>query len=258
VRTIAHDLSDGEKAQLWNAFTRARCGCHRDQIIGVYYPIVRRVAGKIRRGVPVQVELEELVSVGTFGLIRAVDVYDPLRGVRFETVAAKHIWGTIQDEFRAADWAPRSVRRRQREYDRAIELLETALGRSPTTREVAEFMEMSASEVQVIRREVESAKIRSLDEPTDHPEALAVEIETPTGFESDLEARALYDTVEQVLRGLPAQARLVLVLYYFEGLSLSQAAEVAGLPEHRVSALHADTVLGLRDQLIQLLEPVAV
>jgi RNA polymerase sigma factor for flagellar operon FliA len=250
---------------LWFHFCDVRCPCHRDELITFYYPVVRRVAGRIWKRTPGQVELDELVSYGSLGLIRAVDRYDPTRGVSFETVAAAHIRGVIFDELRVIDWAPRSVRRRQRELDRAIETVEAKLGRTPSPRELAVELGTTEADVLVRLRETEMAFVKPLDESPlsggsegedDDADGYRVPVD-PIEPSEVIEQDVIWATAAGVFQTLPARSRLVLALYYFEGLSLAQAAKVLGVREYKASALHSDGVIALREKLVELVGSAA-
>ena len=255
--------ADPATRALWFHFCDERCPCHRNQLIEMYYPVVRRVAGKIWKRTPGQVELDELVSYGTLGLIRAVDRYDPRRGVSFETVAAAHIRGVIFDELRVVDWAPRSVRRKQRELDRAFETLEAKLGRTPSVAELADELATTMKDVSTRLRETEMAFIKPLDEPPlassddgDDEEDYRQPVD-PIDPSSQIESEVLWATANGVLQTLPPKNRLVLALYYFEGLSFAQAARVLGVREYKVSSLHAESVLRLREKLVEVVGSAA-
>jgi RNA polymerase sigma factor for flagellar operon FliA len=250
--------------QLWADFVLSHCLCHRDQLITIYYPVVRRVAGRIWKRTPSQVEFDELVSFGSIGLIRAVDRYDPYRGVSFETVAAAHIRGVIFDELRVIDWAPRSVRRRQRELDQAFESLEARLKCTPSVAELAGELDTTEADVMQRLRETEMAFIKPLDEPplsigsTDEDDVEDYRMPIEAADPADLVAsEVLWASARGVLDSLPARARLVLALYYFEGLSLSDASKVMGVPEYKASQIHADAVTAVRDRLVEVVGAAA-
>ena len=154
------------QTQQWLIFVHDRCLCHRDVLIEFYFPIVQRVAGKIHRRLPDQIDIDDLVSLGTLGLMKAVGLYDPYRGRPFEPVAAAHVRSVILDSIRSADWAPRSVRRHQREMDIAARALGEGLRREPTLTEIAEFLGAGPSDIAAWLQETGRSHVGSLDEPT--------------------------------------------------------------------------------------------
>jgi RNA polymerase sigma factor for flagellar operon FliA len=242
-----NDHANNGQTEVWLVFVRSRCLCHRDSLVTYYFPIVRRVARKIHRRVPGQVDLDDLVSYGTFGLLRAIDVYDPHRGVRFETVAAAHIRGVILDELRSLDWAPRSVRRRQRELDQAVEALEAALGREPNENEIAVFLGVAEREVAVRIRETAVSKVASLEEPVlyDGTSVEPVDLAASGTFAR----REMADAAREALSTLPLQERAVLALHHYEGLPFPEVAQVLGVTVPKARQLHAQAALAIRNQL---------
>jgi RNA polymerase sigma factor for flagellar operon FliA len=220
-----------------------------------YFPMVRRVSANFRRRIGVvTIDLDDMISWGTFGLLHTLDIWDPDRGVRFETLAAIHIRGRIMDEMRTQDWAPRNVRRRQREADRAYEDLAAGLGRSPTSTEVAELLRTTEDDLRQRGIETEAAKIRSLQEATDPMAGAYYEAEDHFVGGDELEDHILLlSATDHAMGALSVHERLVIVLCYFEGMSLEEVARVTGFPDHRVSVLHADGVLKVRSALAELL-----
>jgi RNA polymerase sigma factor FliA len=232
---------------MWHTYFADRCECHRNDLVTYYFPIVPRVAGKIHRRVPGQVDLDDLVSYGTLGLFKAVRVFDPYRGKPFEPVAAAHIRSVILDSLRTLDWAPRSVRRRQRELDLAIESLEAALGHEPTVAEVAQFLDISEKEVSLRVRETSVSKVTSLEEPVlRNGSAMDVEDHSLAG---SLVPREIMDVAREVLFSLPTQQRAVLALHHYESLPLADVAAVLGLSPVRARQVHAEAVLAIRNHL---------
>lgn len=249
---------------LWEEYATSRCQCHRDQLIVLYMPVVRRVAAKIWRRTPNHVELEDLISYGTFGLIKAVEVFRPGTGVKFENPAAKYIRGAILDELRKVDWAPRSVRRRQRELDIVARRLEEKLGREPTIEEMAIALEITVEEVLDRQDDHYRAHTYSLDsDPTEnvskspgqHREIM--DPESPVTLDDLATSSVIYDRAERALRGMSYRHQLVVTLYYFEGLSLVEAARVMGLAEYRVARLHNEAMLLIREEILGLLDHAA-
>lgn len=246
----------------WVVFADDRCVCHRQVLIAHYYPLVKRVAGKMWRSVPSTVDLDDMVSYGVFGLIRALDHYSPERGVVFETYAVAAIRSLILDELRSQDWAPRSLRRRQREVDQTVSSLEAKLGRRPSTDEVANVMGLTREDVFRTVQATDASKPRSLDE------------RLPSSTEGDGQSRyehvadrrspdpldlsshsSVIGAAVDVLESLPPQELAVVCLYYYEGMTLRQAGEALGIPESRASQLHTSAMMALRSHLTTTLQP---
>jgi RNA polymerase sigma factor for flagellar operon FliA len=247
VVAVSHAPHLNSQTTAWLTYVAERCECHRNDLVVFYFPIVRRVAGKIHRRVPGQVDLDDLISYGTLGLLKAVKLFDPYRGKPFEPVAAAHTRSVILDALRTQDWAPRSVRRRQRELDLAVESLEAALGHEPSVGEVAEFLEISEREVSLRIRETSVSKVTSLEEPV-LADGSVMEVEDHS-LAGSLVPREIMDVARDVLFALPIQQRAVLALHHYEGLSLVDAAAVLGLTPVRARQVHAEAVLAIRDHL---------
>lgn len=230
----------------WDTFLDRRCDCHRGELIAHYWPLAQRVAGKMRRMVPSHVHADDVVSFGAIGLIRAVDNYDPTLGTTFETYAVASVRSSVLDELRALDWAPRSLRRRQREVDAARTLEDGERGGTATDEDVAHRLGWTVEEVRHTDARTAASRPRSLDE--------AEEVDGPGRAPSDLiedvgaavapgsEVSAACDAAADALEQAPALGRAVVALYYYEGRSLADAARVLGAPEARVSEAHSQAI----------------
>ncbi len=246
------DLSD-----LWERFKASGDPKAREGLILHYSPLVKFVAGRIRAGLPRNVDGSDLVSYGTFGLIDAIDKFDLERGFKFETYAVNRIKGAILDELRALDWVPRSVRARAREIQRSLAELEHALQRTPTDEELADHMEMPLETLQDRLGEMSTLGFVALDEllnPDERDSASAGDLMAdpkaldPSGsFEQEETRYLLADSVNR----LGDRERLVVTLYYYEGLTLAEIGEVLQVTESRVCQIHTKAVMSLRNRLIE-------
>jgi RNA polymerase sigma factor for flagellar operon FliA len=241
---------DPDLAMHWTRWLNRQNGASRDHLIVHYSPLVKFVAGRIGAGLPNSVDPGDLVSSGVFGLIDAIDRFDPERGVKFETFAAPRIRGAIYDGLRQLDWVPRSVRSRAREVERAIAHLEHEQGRSPTDDELAAQLHIGPEELTRWLASIAATTIGPLDRAV----AAGYEPESvdSAGFESpvaSLEDRELRDIMKAEIVKLPDREKLVLSLYYDEGLTLAEIGEVLGVTESRVSQIHTKSVLQLRSRM---------
>ena len=246
-----------ELAEVWADFKDNASPKARERLILHYAPLVKYVAGRIGAGLPHSVEQADLVSNGMFGLMDALEKYDPGREVKFETYAIPRIRGAIIDELRAMDWVPRSVRFKAREVDKANAELEGRLGREPTDGEVAQQLGVSLEDLHEMVTQISLVSVMALEE-------------TIGGGGEDGESRSLLDTLADVAGGDPTAAlegqemrsmlshaisglsereKVVVTLYYFEGLTLAEIGEILGVTESRVCQIHTKAVGSLRTGL---------
>jgi len=239
--------------ELWADYRLERTRTHRDHLILHYSPLVKYVAGRVGVGLPQNVEQADLVSYGIFGLIDAIEKFDPDRGFKFETYAISRIKGAILDELRSIDWVPRSVRAKGRAVERAFSKLEGTLHRSPTEAELAEELGYSEAQLQTTLGQLSLTGVAALDEmlgdrsdATTLGDTIADQADGPVAM---LEHRELRGQLAEAIERMPEREKVVLTLYYFENLTLSQIGEVLGVTESRVSQIHTKSVLQLRSRL---------
>jgi len=252
-----HDRIADELNETWQRFKSTGDEAAREGLILHYSPLVKFVAGRVGSGLPKNVEKSDLVSFGTFGLIDAVDKFEPERGFKFETYAVNRIKGAILDELRALDWVPRSVRSRAREIQRTMAGLEHRLQRTPTEDEVAEAMELPTETLRDHLGEIASLGFVALDEllnPTERDSGAISEViadrqaTDPSGtFEKEETRYLLADSINR----LPDRERLVLTLYYYEGLTLAEIGAVLNVTESRICQIHTKAVMSLRNRFIE-------
>ena len=255
--THVHERGEDELAALWERFKSVGDQRAREGLILHFSPLVKFVAGRLGSGLPRNVDPGDLVSYGTFGLIDAIDKFEPERGYKFETYAVNRIKGAILDELRALDWVPRSVRARAREIQRSMSELEHSLQRSATDQELADHMGMPVETLRDQLGELSTLGFVALDEllnPDERdsaavgdvvPDATAFD---PSGsFEKEETRYLLADSINR----LPERDRLVVTLYYFEGLTLSEIGTVLNVTESRVCQIHTKAVLSLRNRFIE-------
>ncbi len=247
---------DDELGAHWHGFKSTGAIDAREKLILHYAPLVKYVASRVATGLPASVEQADLVSYGMFGLIDALTKFEPGRGNKFETYAIPRIKGAIIDELRAMDWVPRSVRFKAREIEKAHTDLEAMLKRQPTEKEMAERLGISLRELHDVVSQISFVSVLALDElvsvGTDRGEQVSL-IDTladkgvdPTlGVESQ-ETRGL---LAAAVNSLSEREKIVVTLYYFEGLTLAEIGEILGVTESRVCQIHTKAVGSLRGQL---------
>lgn len=229
-------------SELWSAFFASRDLELRNRLVLQYAPLVKYVAGRVRSGLPRTVEDADLVSEGVIGLMDAIEKFEPGRGFQFQTYAVPRIRGAIIDGLRAADWVPRSVRAKIREIETAQVMLEGRLGRTPTDPEIAAELRISVEDLRRVYGKVSYTSLASLDELG------GVEDLAPLSADL-LEDEETRTVLIHAVKGLVERDRIIIVLYYFEGLTLSEIGQVLRVTESRVSQLHTRATLALRAKL---------
>lgn len=229
----------------------------REEIIHKYLHLVKYVAGRISVNLPPNVELNDLINDGILGLIDAIGKFDDSRGVKFESYAITRINGAILDALRSLDWVPRAVRQRAREIERARHDLETELGRVPSEEEVAGRIGMTAAELNAQMQRVRGASVLSLEEflPAEKGHEIPL-VDTlkdaAADVGSEVEHREVRAALSAAVKELPPQERTVVSLYYFEGRTLKEIKSALNVSESRVSQIHAQAVIHLRQKLREL------
>ncbi|HKU67855.1 MAG TPA: FliA/WhiG family RNA polymerase sigma factor [Candidatus Baltobacteraceae bacterium] len=229
----------------------------REEIVHKYLHLVKYVAGRISVNLPPNVELNDLINDGILGLIDAIEKYDDARGVKFETYAITRINGAILDALRSLDWVPRAVRQRARELERAYQELEATFGRVPTEDEIAQKLGISRKELDSLMQRVRGTAVLSLEEFLPNEKGYEIPL-VDTLKDSDnevttaVEQREIRAALVTAVENLPPQERTVISLYYFDGLTLKEIKSALNVSESRVSQIHAQAVIHLRQKLREL------
>lgn len=238
--------ASGDK-QLWWEYMQGRSPAAKEKIIYRYLPLVKRVVGRIAIGLPPHVDRDDLLSDGFLGLLEAIERYDPDRQVKFETYAVARIRGAILDALRARDWLPPSVRHRAREYEQTVQALEHELGRAATDEELAVRLGLTPAQVRALQTSLQASTLVPLEEVYDAGVGVCTRQEdNPLQL---LENAELRETLAQAIDRLPEKERLVVSLYYYNGLTLKEISMVLKLSEARISQLHTKAIYRLRGAL---------
>ncbi len=244
-------------AELWQEYKANGGERLRERLILHYSPLVKYVAGRVGVGLPPNIEQADLVSYGIFGLIDAIQKFDLDRAIKFETYAISRIKGAIIDELRSIDWIPRSVRSKAREVEKAYASLEAKLHRTPSESEVAAELGIALEDLHAIFSQVSFVNVVALDELLsaggEKGDKLSLvdtledtKAEDPVqAFESE-ETKYLLATA---INTLPEREKIVVTLYYYEGLTLAEIGQVLGVTESRICQMHTKAVLQLRGKL---------
>jgi RNA polymerase sigma factor for flagellar operon FliA len=245
--------------ELWFQYRKSRDSKIRDAFIRQYSPLVKYVAGKVAVGMPHNVEFDDLVGFGVFGLLDAIDKFDPDKNVKFKTYAVTRIRGAIFDELRSIDWVPRSVRQKTREVEEAIGALEAQLGRTATDQEIASSMGMDEAEYLKVIMKISGTSIISLNDlwfSGDENDKVSIveSIEAPASLNPDVvvEKDEIRRVIVEAINSLPEKEKKILILYYYEDLTLKEIGQVLEVTESRVSQLHTKAILRLRSKLTNI------
>ena len=240
--------------RLWATYKDTGERQYRDRLILHYAPLVKYVAGRVRSGLPNNVESSDLVSYGMFGLIDAIDKFELDRKIKFETYAINRIRGAIIDELRSLDWVPRSVRSKARDFERAHAEFEVQFKRAPSEAELAQRMGITRAELAKLMSQVSFTNVVALDDIThggaDRGDKMTLGdlLEDPRAPdpETEYETEEMKILLAEQIAELPEREKVVLTLYYYERLTLAEIGSVLGVTESRVSQIHSKSLLDLR------------
>ncbi|WP_460444631.1 RNA polymerase sigma factor WhiG [Angustibacter aerolatus] len=247
-------------AELWRAYKTTADPALREKLILHYSPLVKYVAGRVGVGLPPNIEQADLVSYGIFGLIDAIEKFDTERAIKFETYAISRVRGAIIDELRSIDWIPRSVRHKAREVERSYAELEAELHRTPTEAEVAQRMGIKVGDLHHIFSQVSYVNVVALDELL----SVGGEKGDKLTLGDTLEDKGAEDPVlafegeetkyllARAINQLPEREKIVVTLYYYEGLTLAEIGQVLGVTESRICQMHTKAVLQLRGKISEV------
>lgn len=235
---------------LWRGYRAERSAELRNALLEHYLPLARQHAERYWRTLPNFVELDDLVSAATFGLIDAIEAFDLDRGVKFETYCVLRIRGAMADELRRMDFVPRLARRREKQLDAARRTIEVRTGRAPTEEELAAELGLTRDQLDQRRSQARPVAVDSIDQPwgAEDDGVRGVDlIASPHGGDPQQRTQAL-DLLRIATRGLSRQERLVVILYYYEGLSMRAIGRTLGVSESRVGQVHHRLVAQWRER----------
>jgi RNA polymerase sigma factor for flagellar operon FliA len=242
--------------ELWKKYSETKDQSIKEQLILEYADLVKYVAGRLSIYFGSNVEYDDLVGYGVFGLIDAIDKFDLTKKVKFETYASLRIRGAIIDSIREQDWAPRSLRKKGKELERAYSELENQLGHSATDQEIADKLGITIEELTKLLQEVNVSQMISLDD--------YLEQNHETGFDSysmqresnspeqRMEIVELKEILADSIEKLPEKERTVVTLYYYEELTLKEISLIMKVSESRISQLHTKAIMRMRGKLERL------
>jgi len=248
------------KQKLWEDYSKKRTPELQEKIIIEYAGLVKLVAGRLSMYLGYNVEYDDLVGYGTFGLIDAIDKFDHMKGVKFETYASLRIRGAILDQIRKMDWIPRSIRQKQRKMDLAYHNLEIKYGRTANEEEVAQELEITVEEFENWQSQTKVTNVISLDEFMDQGTESKVEQSLTAEFDQPdrvMEKKELKDLLIKTLETLTEKEKKVIILYYYEELTLKEISRILEVSESRISQLHTKALQKMKIKLGNNIELLA-
>ncbi len=241
-----------EREKLWEAYQKCPSTELREKLITEYAPLVKVVAGRLSMYLGYNVEYEDLVSYGIFGLIDAIDKFDPGKDVKFETYASLRIRGSILDQIRKMDWIPRTVRQKQRRLEDAAKTIEARTGRNATDEELAEELGVTGTELLEWQSQLKVTNIISLNEFVEQGGEPVMDARNNSQFaqpEETVAEEELKKVLSETLELLTEKERRVILLYYYEELTLKEISNILEVSESRVSQLHTKALLKMRKRM---------
>jgi RNA polymerase sigma factor for flagellar operon FliA len=262
-RDHAKDAPDPRRHdELWRQFHARHDEESRNRLIEAYLPLVRYNAERLHARLPDEVDVEDLMQAGLFGLVDAINAFDTSRNVKFETYCAPRIRGAILDELRSMDWVPRLVRHRAGRMAQARERVEVAKGRPATPEEIARELGLEGEELEKFIRDgraVMTISITRKAPASDGRETRDIDVARDDGRTDPFREIQRRDLRDLITRGLSRAERLIVILYYYEGMTMKEIGATLNLSESRVSQMHSSILLRLKSQMqhrTRELEPV--
>lgn len=245
-------MKEVERQKIWEKYTKNPTQEMREQIIIEYAPLVKIVAGRLSMYLGGNVEYEDLVSYGVFGLIDAIDKFDTNKDVKFETYASLRIRGSILDQIRKMDWIPRSVRQRQRKIDEAMKQIEMRTGKTASDEELAKQLGLTEEELCSWQTQLKVTNVVSLNEFEENGSEPMIDSAHPVRFsqpEEVVEEAELKEKLAESLELLTEKERRVIELYYYEDMTLKEISKILEVSESRISQLHTKALNKMRKKM---------
>ena len=245
-------MKTADKEKLWDAYRQKKTQETREQLIIEYAQLVKLVAGRLSMYLGHNVEYDDLVSYGIFGLIDAIDKFDLEKNVKFETYASLRIRGAILDQIRKMDWIPRSVRQRQRKIDEAMKQIEMRTGKTASDEELAKQLGLTDEELCSWQTQLKVNNVVSLNEFEENGPEPMIDSAHPVRFsqpEEVVEEAELKEKLAESLELLTEKERRVIELYYYEDMTLKEISKILEVSESRISQLHTKALNKMRKKM---------
>ncbi|MBR4085070.1 MAG: FliA/WhiG family RNA polymerase sigma factor [Lachnospiraceae bacterium] len=247
-------MDETGRKKLWDDYMKNKDPELREKIILEYAPLVKTVAGRLSMYLGYNVEYEDLVSYGIFGLIDAIDKFDTMKEVKFETYASLRIRGSILDQIRKMDWIPRTIRQKQKKIEAIIKEIEMETGKNASDEEIAEKLGISTDEYEEWQSQMKITGLVSLNEYVEQGSDVAQDLNQRTtsrfeGPEENIEKQELTLVLQEALEVLTEKECKVITLYYYEELTLKEISNILEVSESRISQLHTKALQKMRGKL---------
>ena len=244
-------MAAADRDKMWSEYSKQKTPQLREKLIIEYSGLVKVVAGKLSMYLGYNVEYDDLVGYGVFGLIDAIDKFDYGKGIKFETYASLRIRGEILDQIRKMDWIPRTVRQKQKQLDMAYRKIEEKTGRLATDEEIAAELGITMEELLNMQNETKVSNIISLYEYMEQGDSKVEPVETKDYMQPDrvVEKEELKKLLLEVLETLTDKEKKVILLYYYEEMTLKEISNVMDVSESRVSQLHSKALVKMKQRL---------
>lgn len=249
------------KDKLWDDYAKSKSPQIREQLIIEYAPLVKTVAGRLYMYLGSNVEYDDLVGYGVFGLIDAIDKFDPKKEVKFETYASLRIKGAILDQIRKMDWIPRTIRQKQKKIDEATRAIESRTGKTASDAEIASELGLSDEEYTDWLSQLKVTNLVSLNEFMEQGSEPAMDARRNSHFiqpEEKVSKDELKKTLAEALDLLTEKEKKVIVLYYYEDMTLKEIAKILEVSESRVSQLHTKGLVKMRKKMGPYMDMLSV
>lgn len=245
-------MDETGRNKLWENYAKTKSPEIRETLILEYAPLVKLVAGRLSMYLGYNVEYDDLVSYGIFGLIDAIDKFDSMKAVKFETYASLRIRGAILDQIRKMDWIPRTIRQKQKKIDAAIKEIESTTGRAATDEEIASSLGITDDEYLTWQSQMKITGVVSLNEFMESGSEVPTEQAAHHRFdgpEEVIEKEELKKMLQQALELLTEKEKKVILLYYYEDLTLKEISNVLEVSESRISQLHTRALQKMKSKM---------
>lgn len=245
-------MDENGRKRMWSDYSRTKSAEIREKLILEYAPLVKVVAGRLSMYLGYNVEYEDLVSYGIFGLIDAIDKFDSMKDVKFETYASLRIRGAILDQIRKMDWIPRTIRQKQKKIEQVMKDVEIREGRQATDEEIAKGLGITGDEYLDWQSQMKITGVISLNEYMEQGSEIPNDYKSSGQFDSPeraLEKTELAETLKDALELLTEKERRVIELYYYEELTLKEISFVLEVSESRISQLHTKALQKMKGKM---------